>query len=71
MTGESNMLDELLLYLKGYLILELYDGQRERFINLCKNKEIEIIHIFISLETFPELFSTSCIFTLLKQSDVL
>ena len=40
------MLEKLFLFLKGYIILELCGESKERFINLCKNKEIEIIHIF-------------------------
>ncbi len=40
------MLEKLFYYLQGYLILELCGDSKERFINLCKNREIEIIHIF-------------------------
>ena len=40
------MLERLFCYLQGYLILELCGNEKERFINLCKNREIEIIHIF-------------------------
>lgn len=40
------MLEKLFYYLQGYLILELCGDCKERFINLCKNKEIEIIQIF-------------------------
>ena len=42
----GTVLEKLFNYLKGYLILELCGESKERFINLCKNKEIEIIHIF-------------------------
>ena len=41
------MLEKLFYYLQGYLILELCGCSKERFINLCKNKEIEIIQIFL------------------------
>ncbi len=41
------MLEKLFYYLQGYLILELRGECKERFINLCKNKEIEIIQIFL------------------------
>ncbi len=41
------MLEKLFYYLQGYLILELHGECKERFINLCKNKEIEIIQIFL------------------------
>ena len=37
----------LFCYFQGYLILELCGNEKERFINLCKNKEIEIIQIFL------------------------
>lgn len=40
------MIEKLFYYLQGYLILELCGDCKERFINLCKNKEIEIIQIF-------------------------
>ena len=40
------MLEKLFQYLQGYLILELCGIEKERFINLCKNREIEIVHIF-------------------------
>ena len=40
------MLERLFQYLQGYVILELCGNEKERFINLCKNREIEIIHIF-------------------------
>jgi tRNA U38,U39,U40 pseudouridine synthase TruA len=36
------MLEKLFYYLQGYLILELNGDSKERFINLCKNKDIEI-----------------------------
>ena len=41
------MLEKLFYYLQGYLIVELQGESKERFINLCKNREIEIIHIFL------------------------
>lgn len=41
------MLERLFYYLQGYLILELSGDCKERFINLCKNKEIEILQIFL------------------------
>ena len=44
------MLFKLFYFLQGYLILELCGNTKERFINLCKNKEIEIIQIF-SIDT--------------------
>ena len=40
------MLEKMFQYLQGYLILELCGREKERFINLCKNREIEIIQIF-------------------------
>ena len=46
------MLDQLFNYWKGYLILELYGDSKERFINLCKNKEIEILQIFMINDTW-------------------
>ena len=36
--------EKLFYYFKGYLILELCGDSKERFINLCKNKEIEIFN---------------------------
>lgn len=41
------MLEKLFYFLQGYLILELCGDAKERFINLCKNREIEIIQIFL------------------------
>lgn len=41
------MLEKLFYYLQGYLILELQGEEKERFLNLCKNREIEIIDIFL------------------------
>lgn len=41
------MIEKLFCYLQGYLILELCGESKERFINLCKNKEIEILQIFM------------------------
>lgn len=41
------MLEKLFYYLQGYLILELSGDSKERFINLCKNREVEIIQIFL------------------------
>ena len=46
------MLEQLFYYLKGYLILELCGDSKERFINLCKNKEIEILQIFMINDTW-------------------
>lgn len=40
------MLEKLFYYLQGYLILEICGDLKERFINLCKNREIGIINIF-------------------------
>jgi len=40
------MIEKLFNYLQGYLILELCGDSKERFINLCKNKEIEIFQIY-------------------------
>lgn len=40
------MLEKLFLFLKGYLIIELCGKSQERFLNLCKNSEIELLHIF-------------------------
>ena len=41
------MLEKLFYFLQGYLILEVCGNDKERFINLCKNREIEIIQIFM------------------------
>ena len=41
------MIEKLFYFLQGYLILELYGDSKERFINLCKNKEIEMTQIFM------------------------
>ncbi len=41
------VVEKLLYYMQGYLILEICGDSKERFINLCKNKEIEIIQIFL------------------------
>jgi len=46
------LLEKLFYYLQGYLILELSGESKERFINLCKNREIEIIHIFLINNTW-------------------
>jgi len=46
------LLEQLFYYLQGYLILELCGDSKERFINLCKNREIEIIHIFMINKTW-------------------
>jgi len=46
------LLEKLFYYLQGYLILELQGDAKERFINLCKNREIEIIHIFLINNTW-------------------
>jgi len=41
------MIEKLFDFLQGYIILELCGDSKERFINLCKNKEIEIMQIFM------------------------
>lgn len=41
------MFEKLFLFLQGYLILKLQGDSKERFINLCKNKEIEILQIIL------------------------
>ena len=46
------MLEKIFLFAQGYLILELCGVSKERFVNLCKNKEIEILHIFLINETW-------------------
>lgn len=46
------MLESLFQWCKGYVIIELCGKEKERFINLCKNKEIEIIHIFLLKQRF-------------------
>jgi len=46
------LLEKLFYYLQGYLILELCGESKERFINLCKNRKIEIIHIFLINNTW-------------------
>ena len=46
------MIEKLFYYLQGYLVLELSGISKERFINLCKNKEIEIIEIFSIKDTW-------------------
>lgn len=40
------MIERLWYFLQGYLILELYGDSKGRFINLCKNKDIEIMQLF-------------------------
>ncbi len=40
------MLEKLFFFWKGYLIIELCGESKERFLNLCKNSEIELLHIF-------------------------
>lgn len=40
------MLEKIVYFIQGYLILELCGDTKERFLNLCKNKEIEILQIF-------------------------
>lgn len=45
------MLGKLFLYFKGYLILSIQKTAKERFLNLCKAKEIEIIDIIMINET--------------------
>lgn len=40
------MLRQWFLFLQGYLILEINGAAKERFLNLCKNNEIELIQIF-------------------------
>ncbi len=39
------MFEKLFLYLKGYLIVRLQGVSKERFLNLCKSRKIEIIDI--------------------------
>lgn len=41
------MVNELFNYFKGYLLLELSGLYKERFINLCKNKEIELFQLYM------------------------
>ena len=41
------MIEAAFNFIKGYLILELCGDSKERFINLCKNKEIEILQLFM------------------------
>ena len=40
------MLEKLFYFLRGYLILELQGDATERFLNLCKNRGLEIRHIY-------------------------
>ena len=40
------MLEKLFFFWRGYLIIELCGESKERFLNLCKNNEIELLHIF-------------------------
>ncbi len=40
------MLEKCFLFLQGYLILEICGDTKERFLNLCKNNELEILQIF-------------------------
>ena len=50
------MIDELFNYFKGYLLLELSGIYKERFINLCKNKEIQkTTHIYTLFVIFYKL----------------
>lgn len=44
------MLEKLFFFWKGYLIIELCGESKERFLNLCKNSEIELLHIFYMKE---------------------
>ena len=46
------MLEKFFLYIQGYLILELCGDEKERFINLCKNKGIEILQLYLIEETW-------------------
>lgn len=46
MTGVYAVLERLFLFFKGYLIIELCGESKERFVNLCSNRAIEILHIF-------------------------
>lgn len=39
------MFENLFLFCKGYLILELWGNSKERFLNLCKARKFEIIDI--------------------------
>ena len=41
------MIEKIFNYIKGYIILELCGDSKERFINLCKNKEIELLQLFM------------------------
>lgn len=40
------MPEKIFLYFQGVLVLELCGESKERFLNLCKNNNIEILHIF-------------------------
>lgn len=39
------MLEKIFLFCKGYVIVKIEEAAKERFLNLCKAKEIEIIDI--------------------------
>lgn len=39
-------MNELFAYLQGYLIIELTGRYKERFINLCKNKNLELLQVY-------------------------
>ena len=41
------MMEKIFNFIKGYIILELCGDSKERFINLCKNKEIELLQLFM------------------------
>lgn len=40
------MLEKLFLFFKGYLIIELCGQSQQRFLNLCKNSEVDLLHIY-------------------------
>ena len=40
-------MEKIFNFIKGYIILELCGDSKERFINLCKNKEIELLQLFM------------------------
>jgi len=46
------MLDKFFYFCKGYLILKLSEHSKERFLNLCKSRKIEIIDIVDINDTF-------------------